>query len=105
MRVADSHSSVHGEIGLQNTDAPGSLETDMAACATRCDATPTCNAASYYADASLYGGNNCWLKVMGDTCELPGDAQTDAGATLLLKQDQCAARQQHALCLSLTPRI
>lgn len=78
-------------VVVQNTAKPSSFVTDMAACAMACDADLTCNAASFYSDASVYGGNNCWLKIIGDPCELPADAQADPEATLLLKQDTCAA--------------
>lgn len=80
---------------MQNTPDPGSLVMDMVECAMKCDTTIGCNAASYYAEP--ISGNNCWLKTLGDPCELPADRQADAGATLLMKQDTCAPLSRDTL--------
>lgn len=67
-------------------------------CAQFCSAMDGCNAASYYIDAELVGGSNCWLKnanfeasMETSSCVLPDDASTDANAVLLFLVDGTCA--------------
>lgn len=50
-----------------------------------------CNAASFYLDATPYGGNNCWTKTLSIPCELPSDALMDPNAILLLQETECTS--------------
>lgn len=68
-------------------DVAGNLVADQTECEDLCTATEGCNAASYYLDGSAFGNRNCWLKFIGEPCELPADADDDPNAVLLLQLD------------------
>jgi hypothetical protein len=67
---------------------------DAAACALECDGKPACNAASYYGDQPTDqwpGGDNCYLKTLGDACGVPADAAAAPGAIFMIKDSACAS--------------
>jgi hypothetical protein len=72
---------------VKPASSAGHTVLDQMECEDLCTATEKCNAASYYLDGTSYGGMNCWLKIIADSCELPADADNDPNAVLLLKID------------------
>lgn len=73
------------------TSEGASVVASQEECQDFCTATVGCNAASFY--NTLVGGNNCWLKTLANSCELPADAPANPNATLLLKQEAACALQ------------
>jgi hypothetical protein len=76
---------------VKPASSAGHTVLDQMECEDLCTATEKCNAASYYLDGTSYGGMNCWLKIIADSCELPADADNDPNAVLLLKIDATCA--------------
>lgn len=71
-------------FALQNTGNKYEVASP-AECEDLCTITSGCNAASYYLDGTPYGGPNCWLKTLANSCEMPADAEDDANAVFLLQ--------------------
>ena len=68
---------------------PGLLVDDAAACEAECDATAQCNAASFTAELHRTG-RNCFLRTLGNACELPNNATATLHAILSLNCDPSA---------------